>query len=168
VPLIGTLGQRYFAEHRQLNIDDLDIDHVLRWHAGISAIVGLMTDPLTNEAVGVHRTLITKDGTKLEHKMLGRQGVIRLSPDDLVTQGLGIVEGVEDGLAVLLSDWRPVWAATSAGAIAKFPILIGIDSLTIFADEGRAGMGAAGTCAARWRDAGAEVFIVQPEGGAHD
>ena len=29
VPLIGTLGQRYFLEHRQLEIDRLELDHAL-------------------------------------------------------------------------------------------------------------------------------------------
>jgi hypothetical protein len=36
--------------------------------------------------------------------MLGRAGVIRLSRDDAVMGGLGITEGVEDGLA----GWSPI------------------------------------------------------------
>ncbi len=84
-----------------------------------------MTDPLTGEPTGVHRTFHPKDATKIERKMLGRQGVIRLSPDEEVTLGLGITEGIEDGLAVLLSGWAPVWASSSAGAIERFPVLGG-------------------------------------------
>ena len=53
----------------------------------------------------------------------GRQGVVRITPDEDVTYGLGIAEGVEDALAVVMDWGRPVWAATSAGAIERFPVL---------------------------------------------
>jgi hypothetical protein len=157
IPLKNTLGQRYFVDRRGLHIGTLD--HTLRWHDGLGAIIALMTDPTTREAIGVHRTYINPDGTKRERKMLGRQGVVRLSLDDDVTEGLGLTEGIEDGLSVLLSGWAPVWAATSAGAIERFPVLPGIGSLTIFADTDAVGMRAAQACAARWRDAGAETNI---------
>jgi hypothetical protein len=68
-----------------------------------------------------------------------------------VTLGLGVCEGLETGLAIMQRlDWRPVWTATCAGAIATFPVLPGIESLTIFADCDSAGMRAAETCARRW------------------
>jgi hypothetical protein len=107
------------------------------------------------------------DGAKLERKMLGLQGVVRLSPDCEVALGLGITEGIEDGLAVLLSGWAPVWAATSAGAIARFPVLAGIEALTIFADADGPGTRTADTCAARWRSAGVDVCISPPMEVAH-
>ena len=66
---------------------------------------------------------------KIERKMLGPQGVVRLSPDVAVTTGLGVSEGIEDGIAVMLSAWQPVWAATSAGAISKLPVLAGVQAL---------------------------------------
>ena len=75
---------------------------------------------------------------------------------------LGITEGIEDGLAVLLSGWSPVWAATSAGAISRLPVLAGIDVLTIFADADDAGLAAAETCCARWQSAGIEARIATP------
>jgi hypothetical protein len=162
VPLAGTLAERYFIKHRTLDVRLLDLDHALRWHAGIRAVVALMTDPVSNEPTGVHRTFLDGDGAKLERKMLGRQGVVRLSPDTEVTMGLGITEGIEDGLAVLLSGWAPVWAATSAGAVARFPVLAGIEALTIFADTDQAGRQAASTCAARWCSAGCEAVIAAP------
>ena len=86
--------------------------------------------------------------------MLGPQGVVRLSPDVAVTTGLGVSEGIEDGIAVMLSAWQPVWAATSAGAISKLPVLAGVQALTIFADADAAGLHAAETCRDRWRAAG--------------
>ena len=94
--------------------------------------------------------------------MLGRQGVVRLSPDEAISFGLGITEGIEDGLAVLLSGWSPVWAATSAGAIARLPVLCGVETLTIFADADDPGLQAAQACGARWCDASREVSIASP------
>ena len=121
-----------------------------------------MTDPLAGEPTGVHRTFLAKDATKIERKMLGRQGVIRLSSDEEVTLGLGLTEGIEDGLAVLLSGWAPVWCATSAGAIERFPVLGGVESLTIFADDDGPGMRAACACAETWIEAGCEATILPP------
>ena len=102
-PLLDTPGERYFVEQRGLHVGLPDLDHALRWHAGAGAVVGLMTDAVTNKPTGIHRTFLNADATKRERKMLGRQGVIRLSPDEEVTFGLGIVEGIEDGLSLLTS-----------------------------------------------------------------
>jgi putative DNA primase/helicase len=103
IPLKNTLGQRYFVERRGLHVGLLDLDHCLRWHSGISAVVGLMTHPTTNESTGIHRTFIAEDATKIERKMLGKTGVIRLTADENVLEGLAIAEGIEDALAVLLT-----------------------------------------------------------------
>jgi putative DNA primase/helicase len=161
-PLNGTQGEHYLVQHRRLAVADLRLDHALRWHGRIGALVALMTDPASGEPIGIHRTFLNADGTKRERKMLGRQGVVRLSPDDMISSGLGITEGIEDGLAVLLSGWSPVWAATSAGAIARLPVLTGIETLTIFADADEPGLRAAQTCSARWCDASREVSIASP------
>jgi hypothetical protein len=150
VPLVGTLAHRYLVERRGLHIGTLDLAHCLRWSEREHAVIALMTDATTNEPTGVHRTFLNQDGTKRERRMLGRQGVIRLSADEHVTQGLGICEGIEDGLRILLSGWAPIWVATSAGAIAKFPVLSGVESLTIFQDEGDVGEKAARSCADAW------------------
>jgi putative DNA primase/helicase len=161
-PLHGSLGERYFVEHRKLEVYKLPLDHVLRWHKHLSAIVALMPDPSTGKSVGLHRTFLNSSGAKIERKMVGRQGVVRLSLDDGATYGVGITEGIEDGLAVLLSGWSPVWAATSAGAVARFPVLSGVEALTIFADADEPGLEAARACCVRWRDAGREVSIASP------
>ena len=100
--------------------------------------------------------------------MLGRQGVIQLSSDDPVTVGLGITEGIEDGLAVLLSGWEPVWAATSAGAIRRFPVLAGIKSLIVFADNDEAGKLAAEGVADLYARAGKHVELRLPPDGRKD
>jgi hypothetical protein len=111
----------------------------------------------------VHRTFLARDGSgKAPGKakmMAGRAGIVRLVPDEGVTLGLGIGEGIETCLAVMQRfGWRPVWACGSAGAIARFPVLPGL-ALTIFADAGEAGADAAQQCAERWTAAGREVAI---------
>jgi hypothetical protein len=140
VRLKGTLGWKYFTERRQLHIGLLpDLKHALRWYERDCAVIALMTDPVANQPVGVHRTFLNPDGTKRERKMLGSMGIIRLSPDEDVTHGLGLCEGVEDGLSLLLSGWRPIWAASCARAIETFPVLSGITALSIFSDYDEAG-----------------------------
>jgi hypothetical protein len=155
---LSDLALRYLTEVRGLDIDS-DLAHCLRWHDYMSAIVALMTDPVTGEPCGIHRTYLNEDGTKRERKMLGNAGVVRLSPDEDVTIGLGIVEGIEDGLAVLASGWSPIWAALSCGGIERFPVLSGIEALTIFHDRDEAGFRATEICAERWTAAGKEVSL---------
>jgi putative DNA primase/helicase len=169
VPLPGTLGHHYFTHHRGLAIDRLgDLSHVLRWHSGKRAVIALMTDMVTSEPTGgVHRIFLNPDGSKNKRMMLGPAGIIRLDRDEDVTTAIGLTEGVEDGSAVMLS-WRPIWAAGSAGAINKFPVLSGIECLTVFADNGTPGIKAAETAVQRWESAGKEAKILPPPhpGGA--
>ena len=163
IPLPGTLGERYFIERRHLDVPD-DLEHAIRWNARVNAVVARMTDAATNEPLGVHRTFLDTEGRKTERKMLGRQGIVRLRPDEHVTYGLGICEGIEDGLAVL-GTWCPIWVATSAGAIVRFPVLAGIECLTVFADDDRVGLDAGNACATRWRAAGKLAVVRAPPWG---
>jgi hypothetical protein len=164
---------------------DLQAEAPLRFHPAcprgrdrMPAMLALMTDPITNEPCGLHRTFLKSDGSGKANvepakMMLGNTGVIRLSPDEDVTTGLGLTEGIETGLAIIQqAGWRPIWAAASAGAISRFPVLPGIESLTVFADadDCGAGMKAAATCAGRWTAEGREVLIQRPPDGTdwHD
>ena len=156
-----------YLKSRGIEIEGDSYRHVLRWHAPASALIALMTDPQNGEPCGIHRTFLDASAQKRERKMLGNQGVIRIAPDDDVTGGLGICEGLEDALSIELSGWSPVWAATSAGAIARFPILNGIECLTIFSDRDEAGVKASKTCADRWRSAGQIATVVIAGGSAH-
>jgi hypothetical protein len=140
----------------------------------LPAMLAIMTDAVTNQPVGIHRTFLRADGLgKIEHgkqkMMLGGAGVMRLAPDDEITLGLGICEGIETGLALMQrAGWGAVWAAGSAGGIARFPVLAGIESLSIFPDCDDSGVSAKASeqCAARWREAGREVQVVSPPAGA--
>jgi hypothetical protein len=61
--------------------------------------------------------------------------------------------------------WSRVWAATSAVAIARFPVLPGVEALTIFADPDGAGLTAARECCTRRAAAGREARIIRPPAG---
>jgi putative DNA primase/helicase len=97
-------------------------------------------------------------------------GVIRLWPDDAVTTGLVLGEGIETTLAAALhvehrgTLLQPAWAAGSANAIAKFPVLGGIEALTTLVDRdvGEHGRRAAEEGARRWRAAGREATLLVP------
>ncbi len=86
-----------------------------------------------------------------------------------MTTGLGIAEGIETALAVMQrAGWAPVWAATSAGAIRRFPVLPGIEALTVFADMDGAGLNAARDCCRTWAAAGWEARLLAPPAGDWD
>jgi putative DNA primase/helicase len=173
VPATGTLVETYLAS-RGLT---LPADAPIRFHPAcprgaerLPAMVALMTDPATGGPCGVHRTLLRADGggkaDGTAKMMLGNAGVIRLVPDEDVTLGLGVAEGIETALSVMKGfGWRPVWAATSAGGIRAFPVLPGVECLTVFADPEEAGMAAAEACADRWQAAGREARICHPPAG---
>lgn len=175
-PPEGTLVETYLVS-RGLLLPEDEPSGVLRFHPACPfkgkqhpAMVALMRDPETGAGCGVHRTALTPEGAKLDRAMLGRAGAIMLSDSADVSTGLGVSEGIENALAVLQSGWAPVWALGSAGAIAGFPVLPGIECLTIFADHDRvnrrtrkrAGLIAAHDCAERWSAAGREVFVRYP------
>ncbi|MGL4961004.1 MAG: DUF7146 domain-containing protein [Inquilinus sp.] len=161
-PIQKTLGARYLVEVRGIPKSVGTFPHSLRWHEPKRMIVALMRDPVSDEPCGIHRTFLDADGRKIERKMLGRSGAIKLSPNDEVTVGLGITEGLEKGLSLVAIEWRPIWVCPFAGAISTFPVLPGIECLSIFSDGDAPGLRAADSCAQRWTEAGAKVFIRTP------
>lgn len=178
VPLLGTVAEAYLRHRRIAPPDDVAD---LRFHpscpAGegrrLPAMVALMRDVQSNEPRAIHRTFLMPDGTGKDpagKKMLGRAAgtVIKLCDDADVTLGLGLAEGIENALSLWAYGWWPVWAAGSAGAIRTFPVLDGIETLTIFsdADDGGVGIEAARSCAIRWQAAGGSVQVHKPPAGA--
>ena len=153
-------------------------DAPLRFHSAcprgrdgerLPAMLALMTDPATAKPCGVHRTFLAPNGRGKapgQAKMMaGHAGIVRLVPDEEVHAGLGLAEGIETSLAVMQRlAWRPVWATTSAGGIARFSILPGIEELSIFCDrdDGGAGLTAAMACAERWADPTRRVTVIEP------
>ena len=179
-PATGSPVEAYLASRGLV----LPPDAPLRFHwacprgaEAFPAMLALMTHPETGQPCGVHRTFLKADGSGKADvtpakMMLGAAGIIRLC--DEVTAGLGIAEGIETAIAIMQrTGWAPIWATGSAGAIAKFPVLAGVEALTIWADHDpinprtgkRPGLEAAGECAARWFEAGREATVQQPPAG---
>jgi hypothetical protein len=136
----------------------------------VPAMIGALRDIHTDAIVGVHRTRLSDAGQKLGRRMQGGAAgaAVKLDPDEAVTYGLVIGEGIETVMAARQIGFRPAWALGSAGAIGAFPVLNGIDGLTILAETGDGGANARAieACGNRWADAGREVVVVDPKIGA--
>lgn len=169
-PINGTFAETYLREARGITCDlpdDLRFHpHCLKDSKRQPAMVGLIRNIHTNEPQGIHRTFLKPNGSGRdgEKKMLGvaKDGVIKLSTDEEVGDGLGIGEGIETCLSIMSQGWKPLWVALSAGGIRRFPVLDGMDALTVFADAEPAGINAARECAIRWAENGREAQIAAP------
>ena len=174
----------------------------LRWHPALPyrvrdesepihtgpALVGLVTDVETGEAISLHRTWIASDGSGKANVPKPRRllwnhrsdGVIRLWPDEDVGLGLVIGEGIETCLSAATEGLTPVWATMSAGNLAAFPVLPGLEGLTILADHDqpnpktgkRAGHEAASAVAQRYAEAGfdpkRDIKVIMPRTEGED
>jgi hypothetical protein len=170
---------RWLGEARSIDVAALDLDRLeaLRWHPRCPlgrerapAMVALMTDAITNEPIGIHRTFLKREGSAKAdvpspRMMLGRAGPIRLSHDEDIALGLGIAEGIETALTVMANfRWRPIWACGSLNMLASFPVLNGIEYLTVFADGKHNEIAGAYKCAQRWVNSGREAEVKMTDG----
>jgi len=175
VPIEGTLVETYLKSRFCLLPSSPDIRFLSAEAWGpFPCMMARVTDAITAKPITLHFTRLASDGSgkaqceRPKRLLAGHRksgGVIRLVEDAEVTQSLGLAEGIETGLTVMACGWRPVWATVDAGNMASFPVLNGIESLTLFADNDVSGTGrkAAQECAERWRQAGREAGIVMPE-----
>ena len=182
LPIAGTVAETYLRS-RGLHYADPG-GEALRFHPDCPfggerypCMLALFRRIVGNEPVAVHRTALTPDGRKIDRMTLGpiSGGAIKLTADEDVLEGLHIAEGVETALAGLVLDFRPMWALGSAGGIAKFPLLGGVESLTVLVDHDKpdargrqAGHEAAKECGRRWKEAGRDVFYIVPDVLGHD
>jgi putative DNA primase/helicase len=131
------------------------------------ALVALVTDVLTVKPINLHQTWLAPDGrgkapvdrprlVLKDHRLGG--GVVRLVEDAEVTLGLAIAEGLETALTAMRA-FQSVWSCIDAGNIKAFPVLAGIEALTIVEDRDPAGQEAARACADRWLAARVDVWI---------
>jgi putative DNA primase/helicase len=169
----GTIVETHYLRSRRLALPD-QADDLLRFHPSCPfgkgtrypCMVALYRDIRSNEPKAIHRTALTADGTKIDRKALGPKSscAIKLISDENVSQGLTIAEGIETALAGMVLNFRPTWALGDAGSIAKFPVLPGVECLTILVDNDSSGTGQASAleCSRRWTGMGHEVFRVVP------
>ncbi len=177
LPLRGTLGEVYLR-HRGCVLPPADSD--LRYFEPTDrhppSLCARVTNAETNAPQTLHFTRLSSDGrgkagTEQDKLLLAghrkRGGVIRLWPDEWVTHGLGVAEGIESALAAA-HLFQPVWACVDAGNLAALPVLAGVEALVVFADHDPAGLKAARECARRWADAGREARIRTPRAPGAD
>ena len=175
-----TLVERYLAS-RSLPLPLEAAGEALRFHprcpfgpgCTTPAMVALVRDIRSNEPIGIHRTALNSLGHKREIEGKDRMalgqiggGVVKLTPDEEVTLGLGIGEGIETTLSLkLMPDWvgSPIWACLSAGALAAFPVISGIETLVVAVDHDEPGRNAARQTIARWHEAGRETLALTPK-----
>jgi len=156
------------------------INEALRFHPNCPwhdqrcmCMVALWTDIISGEPRAIHRRPITTDGENLGHwRAWGPTTgcLIRLWPDDEVSQALVLSEGVETVLAAATriahrgTLLQPAWAAGDAGHISAFPALSGVETLTLLVDADKNGIGQrkAAECARRWAAAGRQVVRLTP------
>lgn len=166
----GTMAESYLRS-RALTLPDGVAGDVVRFHHALRrdgetcpGMVCLFRDIHDDEACAIHRTYFSADGRKLDRRMLGRVkgAAIKLDANENVTMGLHIGEGVETSIAAMLAGYRPTWAVGSASGIRKFPLLPGIDAITVLAErnDGGANEGAIAELQERW--AGREVLVIEP------
>jgi hypothetical protein len=174
--IANTLAARYLAETRRIDLAGLpaDIDLALRFHPrcpfgpGVRnpCLIALLRDVTTDAITGIHRIGLTADARKIERRLLGHTGAVKLWP---AGSQLVVGEGIETVLAGALhftheeAPLRPAWSLVTSEALRRLPVVPGVERLIILVDHDDAGVLAAKTCAAQWSGAGRTVIELTPD-----
>ncbi|KQQ39115.1 hypothetical protein ASF58_22750 [Methylobacterium sp. Leaf125] len=173
---LGTIVETYLRS-RCLDLPEEIAGDVLRFHSrcpfgeGMTApaMVAALRCVRTGDIIGIHRTALTPDGVKVGRKMLGTAtgAAVMLDAEDTVSTGLAIGEGIETCLAARQLGIRPTWALGSTANVAAFPVLDGIETLTLLGELGDGGASdrACSEVGTRWHRASRSVDIITPKIG---
>jgi putative DNA primase/helicase len=182
-PFRGSPAELYLRHSRYIGdwLDACDLlDENLRFHPDCPfgkgrqpCMVALVRDILTDAPVAVHRTALTSEPLpqRVDRMSLGPVGggAIKLSSaaaaDSEAQFDLLIGEGIESVLSASKNfRFRPAWSLIDKNGVAKFPVLQGIEHVTIAVDNDRSGDGqrAAAECARRLRNSGIDVYEAKP------
>jgi putative DNA primase/helicase len=182
-PIAGTRGETYLRDARRIDTgataNVLERINAIGWHPAClfreeghsldgkrrGCIVAIITDAATGKPTGgISRTYIHEGLKVTKAKGLGPAGIVRLTADEDVLSGLFLTEGLETALDMMARDFRPIWSCGSTSIMAKFPVLSGIESISILADYDSNGAGerAARELEQRWLHAGREALILAP------
>lgn len=182
-PISGTPAERYLAG-RSVSYRGED----LRWHSACpfgkerrGCMVALVRNIVTNAHQAIHRTALDQSGNKLSE--LGsngrlsfgpiKGGAVKLTEDAEASTCLAIAEGIETALSIReLPDLEnmPVWSLLSAGGVAAFPALAGLEAVWIGADNDASGTGekAAEAAAERLTAKNITTIILMPAQAGED
>jgi hypothetical protein len=169
-PIVGTIAERYLREVRGIpgalpgTLGFLPADK--DYSPALIAAFGIPVEPepgvLTishTQVEGVHLTRLLPDGLGKDERSPSKIMIAKSSGWPIVlaplndSGGLGIVEGIEDGLSVLAVTGLGVWAAGSASRLPALAERIPghADCITIFAHDDNDGMRHAAELARRLR-----------------
>jgi hypothetical protein len=175
-PITNTLAARYLSEVRKIDLAALpaSVDEVLRFHSRCPfgpgnrspCLLALMRNPTTDAVTGIQRTGLTTDARKIDRRMLGRRGAVKLWPAGsqlVIGEGLETVLAAATRLAYCDAPLQPAWAALSSDALGQFPVLPKIERLIILVDHDPPGKTAASCCAGRWERAKRSVIQLTPD-----
>jgi len=177
----GTIAEQYLTQHRKLALDASLCGPVLRYHPScpfrdentgqmikVTALVAAFRSIDDNTVTGIHRIALNPDGSKIGRSMLGivKRAAVKLAMPDNGT--LAISEGIETAMAAMQLGFRPAWAAGSAGLVSRFPIIDGIQQLTLLGENNTASANAVEICGERWQSAGRGMRVVLPDDGCGD
>jgi putative DNA primase/helicase len=176
----ATLAEKYLREHRKLDLPDDVAGTVLRFHPQcpwrdenigktvfLPALIAAFRNVDNDELTAIHRIALKPDGSKIGRRMLGvvRRAAVKL--DSHIGDELVVGEGIETCMAARQQGVPgAVWALGSVGSITFFPVLPGINRLTILGEAGEASAQAIKACGTRWYRAGRRVRIARPRFGS--
>jgi putative DNA primase/helicase len=174
----GTLAEIYLRQHRRLDLPDALCGAVLRFHPycpwrnedtgkteHIPALITAFRSVDHDAVTGIQRIRLNSDGSLYGRRMRGivHRAAIKFGP---ASKQLCIGEGTETCLAGRQLGFMPAWALGSVGAITFFPLIDGVQQLTIFGEAGNASADAIKIAGTRWRRGGRRVRVVMPIAGS--
>jgi len=127
---------------------------------GLPGMLCLIRNILDNEPQAIRITRVVPKGA-IKSRTLGTTdgGAIKIDPDENAALGICVGAGLERCLAARQLGFAPIWALDSAIAIKRFPVLAGIEGLTIFVEDGEETQAAAQVCFDRWMAARRDVVV---------
>jgi hypothetical protein len=142
-------------------------DHETGKTIRVPAMIVAMRSIETDELTAIQRTWLSPEGKKVDRRMLGvaAGAAVKLDADRRVTNHLHVGEGVESCMSAQQMDLKPTWALGSSNAVAAFPVLDGIETLMILAEEDESSDRATEICGTRWYDADRTVSIIRSTHG---
>lgn len=167
-----TPARLYLERDRALKLPADLAGEVLRWHPGLNALLALFRNIATGEPQAVLRIVLDRDARLIKPRMNTgpvASAAVMLDAFENVTTGLHLSEGVETGMAGRQYGLKPTWALGSTVAIGKFPVLSGIEALTVLQEnDGGKSERACTACAANWRAEGRQVIRNIPRADCKD
>lgn len=170
----GTLVERYLRS-RSITIPvpaslrfAVSLNHPTGVH--LPAMVATVTNGVTSEAMGIHRTFLAPDGMGKASVMPSKMmlgpcggGVVRLGGP--AGGPLMIGEGIETSLAAMQATSLAAWAALSASGLKTLNLPPEARDVIVLADGDAVGEAAALDAAHRWVREGRRVRIARPPDG---